>query len=212
VTININDALLKTNQHLSISVAIAVGFNEELTKALPVMIAGFWLLIFRKTKLDVRMWMFFGTIAGLTFGVAEAAFYTPEYILIINQARIPSQAVAAVLDFAERVFVDGFQHAVWAGISGFFIGLALNYRRRRFRIIVLGVSIPVILHALNDWSLGALNSSLLWIFIQAISLFLFIGYTMSATSIEREVRRTPMFRGDSILMEAFWPPEKTGNE
>ena len=147
------------------------------------------------------MWMFLGTIAGLTFGVFEQAFYTSQDILLINQARVSSQAVEAVLAFAERVFVDGFQHAVWAGISAFFIGMAVNYKRRRVLLVLVGVSVPAVLHALNDWSQGAFDS--LWpsIIIQAVSLLLFLGYTISATSIETQVRETPLFRGDSVLME-----------
>jgi RsiW-degrading membrane proteinase PrsW (M82 family) len=203
VTIHINDHLGRANHAFTFSAALGVGFNEEITKALPVLLAGLILLKFRSTKLDVRMWMFLGTIAGLTFGVSEAALYASREIVIINQAQVASQAVGAVLSFAERVFVDGFQHAVWAGISGFFIGMAVNYRRRRIPLIILGVSIPAVLHALNDWSAGAFNSYWVWILIQAVSLFLFLGYTMSAGSIERQVRQTPMFRGESLIMEAY---------
>jgi RsiW-degrading membrane proteinase PrsW (M82 family) len=204
VTININDHLGKAGRPLSFSAAIGVGFNEEITKALPVLLAGLILLKFRSTKLDARMWMWLGTIAGLTFGVAEAALYTSREIVIIHVAQAPNQAVAAILSFAERVFVDGFQHAVWAGIAGFFIGMAVNYRRRRIPLIILGVTIPAFLHALNDWSAGAFNSYWVWILIQAFSLLLFLGYTMSAETIERQVRQTPMFRhGESMIMEAL---------
>jgi RsiW-degrading membrane proteinase PrsW (M82 family) len=203
VTINVNDHLAHAHHPFTFPEALGVGYNEEITKALPILLAGLILLRFRRTKLDARMWMFLGTIAGLTFGVAEAALYTSRDIFVIHQAQAASQAVAAVLAFAERVFVDGFQHAVWAGISGFFIGMAVNYRRRRIPLILLGVTIPAFLHALNDWSLGAFNSYWVWIVIQAFSLLLFLGYTMSAGSIERQVRQTPMFRGDSMLMEAF---------
>jgi RsiW-degrading membrane proteinase PrsW (M82 family) len=203
VTITINDHLGKPGQPLSFPAAIGVGLNEEITKALPILLAGLILLRFRSVKLDVRMWMFLGTIAGLTFGVTEAALYTSQDIVIINHAQVASQAVMAVLSFAERVFVDGFQHAVWAGISAFFIGMAINYPRRRVQLVLFGVSIPVILHALNDWSAGAFNSYWVWIVIQAVSLLLFLGYTMSATSIERQVRQAPMFRGESLIMEAF---------
>jgi RsiW-degrading membrane proteinase PrsW (M82 family) len=203
VTININSHLASPGQNIPLPAAIAVGYNEEITKALPVLLAGLVLLKYRSVKLDVRMWMFLGTISGLTFGVAEQAFYTSQAILAINQAQIPSQAVSAVLLFAERVFVDGFQHAIWAGISGFFIGIALNYPRRRIPLILLGVSFPAILHALNDWVPGAFNSVWAWIVIQAVSLFLFLGYTMSASSIEQQVRQTPAFRGESMIMEAF---------
>ncbi|HUB23406.1 MAG TPA: hypothetical protein VMA97_13495 [Streptosporangiaceae bacterium] len=43
------------------------------------------------------------------------------------------------------------------------------------------------------------------ILIQAVSL-LFLGYTMSASSIERQVRRTPLFRGDSMVMDILPEP------
>src|SRR5262249_44738637 len=56
--------------------ALAVGFNEEITKALPILVAALLLLKVRSVKLDVRMWMFLGTVAGLTFGVREASEYT----------------------------------------------------------------------------------------------------------------------------------------
>ena len=203
VTINVNDRL-----HLSGSIsflpALAVGFNEEITKALPVLLAGLILLRYRKVKLSVRMSMFLGTIAGLTFGIAEQAFYTSNDIIGINQARSNNEAVNAALAFAERIFVDGFQHAVWAGIAGFFIGLALNYPRRRIPLIVLGVTIAAVLHALNDFLAG--SSIWLVIIVQAASLLLFLGYTMSEASIEQQVRDSPLFRGDSLLMQAFRDP------
>lgn len=209
VTITINDHLGTVGQPLSLGASLGVGVNEEFTKALPVLLAGLILRRYRSVKLDVRMWMFLGTIAGLTFGVREAAIYTSRDILIIHQAQYSNQAVVAVLGFAERVFVDGFQHAVWAGISAFFIGMAVNYRRRRGQLIILGITIPIALHTLNDWSAGTSNSYWPPIAVQALSLFLFLGYTMSATSIERRVRTTPMFRGESMLMEAMSQPEET---
>ena len=202
VTVHVNQSLYSPGQSLSPLAAIGVGFNEEITKGLPILVAGLVLLRFRSTKLDVRMWMFLGTVAGLTFGVFEQAFYTSQDILLINQARVSSQAVEAVLAFAERVFVDGLQHAVWAGISAFFIGMAINYRRRRVLLVAVGVAVPAVLHGLNDWSQVAFDSVWPSIIIQAVSLLLFLGYTMSAAAIEQEVRETPLFRGESALMEA----------
>jgi RsiW-degrading membrane proteinase PrsW (M82 family) len=202
VTVHVNQALYSPGQSLSPLAAIGVGFNEEITKGLPILVAGLILLKFRSTKLDVRMWMFLGTVAGLTFGVFEQAFYTSQDIVLINQARVSSEAVEAVLAFAERVFVDGFQHAVWAGISAFFIGMAVNYRRRRVLLVIVGVSVPAVLHGLNDWSQVAFDSVWPSIIIQAVSLLLFLGYTMSAASIEQEVRETPLFRGESAIFPA----------
>ena len=209
VTINLNNRL-NLKGSISFLPALAVGFNEEITKALPVLLAGLILLKYRKVKLSVRMSMFLGTIAGLTFGVAEQAFYTSNDIIGINQARSNDEAVNAALAFAERIFVDGFQHAVWAGIAGFFIGLALNYPRRRIQLIVLGVTIPAVLHALNDFLAG--SSIWLVIIVQAASLLLFLGYTMSEASIEQQVRDSPLFRGDSLVLQAFRDPAEPPRE
>jgi RsiW-degrading membrane proteinase PrsW (M82 family) len=210
VTVNINDQLVNAVQHGNFVAALAVGYNEEITKALPILLAALVLLKFRATKLDVRMWMFLGTISGLTFGILEERLYTEMAIAQVASANVVSQADAGVLDFAFRVFVDGFEHAVWAGVSAFFIGIAINYPRRRWQLILLGVSIVAVLHGLNDWSVSEFNSYWPGILIQAISLLLFIGYTMSASSIERQVRRTPLFRGDSMAMEIISEPKDPG--
>ena len=202
ITININ---LMFNPK-SLVGALAVGFNEEITKALPILVAALGLLKLRSVKLDVRMWMFFGTIAGLTFGVREASQYTTVAIEHIAAAAMHHSANAAVLgalSFAYRVFVDGFQHAIWAGVAAFFIGIAVNYPRRRVQLIVFGVTIAAVLHALNDWYLSNFSSPWPWIVLQALSLLLFLGYTMSAGSIERNVRRSPLFRGESMIMDRF---------
>jgi RsiW-degrading membrane proteinase PrsW (M82 family) len=205
VTIAINDALPIQNG-IGLLSALVIGVNEETTKALPVLLAGLILLKVRKVKLDVRMWMIFGTIAGLTFGVTEQAIYTSTDIVLIAQAHSQNAAVQATLAFAERVFVDGFQHAVWAGISGFFMGLAVNYRKRRFQLIVIGIGTPALLHAANDWLSS--TSPWIWIAIQAASLLLFLGYTMTAASIEDTVRHSNVFRGQSMIMEAIRLPDQ----
>ena len=202
VTIHLNAGL----NPKSFGDALLVGFNEEITKALPILVAALLLLRLRGMKLDVRMWMFLGTVAGLTFGVREASGYTTIAIEHIGAAAVVHSANAAVigaLSFAYRVFVDGFQHAIWAGLSAFFIGIAVNYPRRRVQLIVLGVTMSAVLHALNDWCLSNFSSLWPWIVLQALSLLLFLGYTMSAGSIERNVRRTPLFRGESMIMDRF---------
>ena len=181
-----------------------VGIAEEVTKALPILVAALLLRWVWKITLDVRIWMFLGTLAGLAFGVRESVQYTAGYLSQDNHAG--ALAVPLILTFAQRVFVDGFQHAVWAGIAAFFIGMGVNYRRRRIPLIAFGILLPSVLHGLNDWS-TQLASHWLWIVMEAISLLLFIGYTMSAASIERQVRDTPLFRGDSMIMGAVPPAD-----
>ena len=200
VTLPWEDALDKTaTVHNLLPWIYGVGFAEEVTKALPILVAALLLRWVWKITLDVRIWMFLGTIAGLAFGVRESVLYTSSYLMQGNHKA--GLAVPLILTFAQRVFVDGFQHAVWAGIAAFFIGMGVNYRRRRIPLILFGITLPAVLHGLNDWS-TQLASHWLWIVMEAISLLLFIGYTMSAASIERQVRDTPLFRGDSMIMGA----------
>jgi RsiW-degrading membrane proteinase PrsW (M82 family) len=205
VTIVINDHF--ANPH-TIGGSLVVGYNEEITKALPVLVAAILVLKIAKQKLDPRTWFLMGTVAGLTFGIVEQSIYTPAAIVQIHGAHVASQADIGVLTFAFRVFVDGFQHAVWAGVSGFFVGIAVNYRRRRVPLLLLGISIPAILHALNDYTLTVFSTVWVGVLVQAVSLLLFLGYTLSASAIERRVRRNPNFRGQSIMMERFSEPEQ----
>ncbi len=176
-----------------------VGFAEELTKDLPVLVLAFLLLRTKGTKFDPRMWMFLATLSGLIFGAYEASkVYVPLALVTIARG----QAVG-ILEFTERVFVDGFQHALWAGIAGFFVGLGTNYRRQRIPLWIFGVSLPALLHGLNDWSLSGVFGAddLPWILIQAFSLFLFLGYSASAPLIEGGVRHATIFRGESIYQD-----------
>jgi len=184
-----------------------VGLAEELTKAIPVFVVGYLLLKVFHRKLDSRKWMFLATISGLMFGVSEAAGYVSQALAGISRG---APIVMSVQEFAERVFVDGFQHAVWAGIAGLFIGLGLNYRRQRIPLWIFAILVPSVLHGLNDWSLsgyfGFTNSTIgtnpaPWLAIQVASVLIFLAYTVSAASIERQVRHTPLFRGESILMD-----------
>jgi RsiW-degrading membrane proteinase PrsW (M82 family) len=205
VTIHINNHFANTHNMLG---SLVVGYNEEITKALPVLIAAILLLKIRKQKLDPRTWFLMGTVAGLTFGVVEQSIYTPAALIQIHGAHAVSEADVGALSFAFRVFVDGFQHAVWAGVSGFFVGMAVNYRRRRIPLLLVGISIPAILHALNDYSLTVFSTVWVGVLVQALSLLLFLGYTLSASAIERRVRRNPNFRGQSIMMERFSQAEQ----
>src|SRR5262249_49727409 len=68
------------------------------------------------------------------------------------------------------------------------------------------------LHALNDWTLTVFST--VWVtvfFVQGVSLLLFLGYTLSASDIERRGRRNTAFRGQSIIMGRFSQPPPAGS-
>jgi len=197
VTIPIEEHLNLTR--FSFPAALGVGFTEEVSKALPILAIALIIRRFRNARWDVRMWMFLGTISGLAFGVREASSYTAGAVLQINHN--PGLVIVDILQFAFRVFVDGFVHAIWAGISAFFIGMGINYARRRIQLIVAGISVVAVLHGLNDWTLEHTGSAWPAVGIQAFSLLFFLGYTLTAHSIEQRVRRSPIFRGESLLAD-----------
>jgi RsiW-degrading membrane proteinase PrsW (M82 family) len=180
--------------------ALGVGINEELTKALPIAIAAFLLLRLRGTRLDVRTWMLAGTFSGLVFGVLEAVLYVNNNSGVINTRSGPL-VVTSVYQFADRIFADGFDHAMWAAISAFFIGLAVKYGRRRWQLIGFGLLIAAVLHGANDWTDSYFHNLWPQILVQLVSVTLFSAYMMSAQSIERAVRRSPQFRGRSLLLD-----------
>jgi hypothetical protein len=117
--------------------------------------------------------MFLGTISGLTFGVLEDRLYTELAIAQVANAHAVSQADAGVLDFAFRVFVDGFEYAILGRGIRIFIGIAINCPRRRWQFILLGISMVAVLNGLNDWSVSSFSSYWPEILIQAVSLLLF---------------------------------------
>ncbi len=198
VTLPWEDKLAPVNtSHNLIQWIYGVGYAEELTKAIPILALAMVLLYGFDKKLDVRMWMLLGTISGLIFGVYEAStVYVPVDVVLIAKS-----GPVFILAFAERVFVDGFEHAIWTAIAAFFIGLGMNYHRQRIPLWIFGISLAAVLHGLNDWSTSEWASLWPWIGIQAFSVFLFLGYTVSAASIERQVRHTPLFRGESIYLD-----------
>ena len=163
-----------------------VGLAEELAKAIPLVVLSYGLLRFRDLRLDARMWMFIGTLSGLTFGAYEAS----QYI---------SSDSSNLLEVTYRLFADGIQHGMWAGIAGFFIGLGTNYRRQRIPLWAFGILIPTILHGLNDWQV--VSGTWWWLAVQLLTVVLFLGYSATAGSIDRSVRSSPIFRGESIIFD-----------
>lgn len=106
----------------------------------PLWLLVFWYLI--KPQEPTRTLIIYGSVISAIV------------LVIFGQASGPGALVEYVLEFAERIFVDGLQHAEWAAITCFFIGLGLNYRRRRAPLIRFGFLMGAWLHATNDWSTG----------------------------------------------------------
>ncbi len=172
---------LKANPSNLLSSIFTVGLPEESAKALAIVVVA--LIIHRKRKLTTRSYMYLGVLSGVTFGVAEAHEYILQYYQQFGQARL-EVSFSLLLD---RIVTDGINHALWAGICGFFIGLAVYHRRWLGALLVLAIGIPSVLHGFGDyfashWGWGQ-------VIVIGISAILFVGYSSSGDQIDRVLGR-----------------------
>jgi len=169
---------------------VAVGFVEELGKLAAV------LLLTKNLVTDrlPRTCAFMGVVSGLSFGTIEAAFYTYRYVLEHQQSsEIPEEAYGMLVFLLMlRWICLPLLHAIWAGISGFFVGLSYQAKDRRWQFVLRGVLIAAVLHGFYD--VGAADSDYSWLTVvsAAVSLSLLIGYLRSEVRMSALVmsRRT----------------------
>ena len=173
-------------------------------------------LIYRfylRQELAPRHYLFLGAVSGLVFGASEVVHYftvngLAEFYLTVQSAlpeiqrlllaghSAPDSVFAVligpvryfVLDFVWRFVTDPITHACWAGLTGYFIGLAASGRHRWYTVSWIGLAAAAILHGLNDWSL--VNGHLLWILVTLVSGILFLGYAKVGSRTDPEVPRT----------------------
>ncbi len=186
-----------------------IGLPEELAKAIPVLAIA--LLYRRRRALEPRDYLFLGAVSGLVFGASEvvryftvngvAEFYLtvqstlPQIDQLLNNGQPPSASIFAaligpvlyfVLDFVWRFVTDPISHACWAGLTGYFIGLAATRRHRWYRVAWIGLAVAAVLHGLNDWT--AVNGHWSWIVVTAVSGILFLGYAKAGS--RHDLRRS----------------------
>jgi len=193
----------------------SVGLPEELAKAIPVLAVAvvYRLWLYRPSgrhELTPNDYLFLGAVSGLVFGASEVVHYftvngLAEFYLTVQSAlpsiqqlilsghSAPDSAFAVligpvryfVLDFVWRFLTDPITHACWAGLTGYFIGLAATGRHKWFAVSWIGLVIAAILHGLNDWS--RVNGQWLWIAVTIVSGILFLGYAKVGSRSHLEV-------------------------
>ena len=196
LAVTLEVALHANNAGLGPSI-YSVGIPEELAKALPVVVVA--LIYHRRHGLEPRDYLFLGAVSGLVFGAAEVVHYftvngvdqfyvivrsaVPVISQLINSGHSAPTSVFAVLigpvryfilDFVWRFLTDPITHACWAGLTGYFIGLAATGRHKWYTVGWIGLAAAAILHGLNDW--GRVNGHPAWILVDLVSGILFLGY------------------------------------
>jgi RsiW-degrading membrane proteinase PrsW (M82 family) len=160
-----------------------VGILEESCKALSV-----YFVLLRPNRLhDPLSGAFYGAMSGLGFAISEGVLYSVRYAmgllteLAARQNGFGDYLLANTIRFVSLPLF----HAIWAGIVGYFLGLAAINPSRRKPIIAIGIAIAAVLH-------GAYNtfaSGLLGIAVMAFSILLFVTYLRESRQIVEMLRQ-----------------------
>lgn len=156
-----------------------VGLLEEICKGIPV-----YLFLYRQDKLTEPLSpAFYGAMSGLGFAIAEGAHYSLIYASDVRggQINITGHVLLTTVRFISLPLI----HAIWAGIVGYFIGLAAINPSRKKPIIFIGVVVAALLHGLYN----TFTSSLIGLGILAFSILLFVTYLRRSKEMVREMRQ-----------------------
>ncbi|HXV07243.1 MAG TPA: PrsW family intramembrane metalloprotease [Burkholderiales bacterium] len=135
--------VLGTDAAMMLAAPISAPIAEETTKALGLALL-FWLL--RAEFDNMRDGLVYGALVGLGFTWLEAALY-------VAKSYVEQGAVSYGWQLGLRYALFGFGgHALFTGIFGACLGLALQTRRRWLRILapILGLGLAVATHMLNN--------------------------------------------------------------
>jgi RsiW-degrading membrane proteinase PrsW (M82 family) len=150
-----------------------IGLPEELAKAVPIVaVALIWRAKWQEQA--PRDYLFLGAVSGLVFGAAEAVHYFIDVLGSLSGNANGILLQGLTIQYIWRFLTDPIDHATWAGITGYFIGLAVTGHTRKYAIGLIGIGIAAVLHGLNDWN--PINSHPTWVLITLISVLLFLGY------------------------------------
>jgi len=167
-----------------IGFVLGVGILEEVCKALPI-----YFFFLRPAKLsDPLTLAFYGTMSGLGFAISEGVVYSVVYAFGLVQGEIDFSAY--VLTNTIRFVCLPLFHAIWAGISGYFLGLAAINPSRQVAIIVIGIAIASVLHGLYDTFAGGL----LGIVVMGFSILLFVAYLQHSQQMIEDLRQAELNR------------------
>jgi RsiW-degrading membrane proteinase PrsW (M82 family) len=157
---------------------LLIGLVEELLKAAPLMFA----FLKRGIPTTPRAAAFLGGVSGLAFGVAEAVQYSLMYSQGNQSGRLNYGSYLAVQLL--RFISSPLQHALWAGVTGYFVGLAAMFPNRSRALLVLAIGGMATIHGLFD----QYSDTWLSVVICLFSLILFVGYSRTADQIVERLR------------------------
>ncbi len=179
----LEDALHSSNGNLFASI-FTIGLPEELAKAIPV-VAVAWIWRKRLHQQTPRDYLFIGAVSGLVFGAVEAERYFTLGLGSLQGNVNGPELQALTISYVWRFLTDPISHACWAGITGYFIGLAITgTHRRHWAVAPVGIGLAAILHGFNDWT--PINPHPAWVVVIVVSVLLFLGYARAGAWVPNE--------------------------
>ena len=158
---------------------LLVGVVEELLKAAPLIFA----FLQRGMPTTPRAAAFLGGVSGLAFGVAEAVQYSFLYSQGQQNGQLNYGSYLAVQLL--RFISSPLLHALWASVTGYFIGLAATFPTRSRALVAMAIGGVATIHGLFD----EFSDSWISIVICLFSLILFVGYSRTADQIMERLQR-----------------------
>ncbi len=174
-----------TNSLLDI---FTIGLPEELAKAIPIVVVAWIWRQYWHTQTP-RDYLFLGAVSGLVFGAAEVVHYFTDVLGSISGNATGRDLQSITIQYVWRFLTDPIDHACWAGITGYFIGLAITGPYRKYSIGLVGIGIAAVLHGLNDWN--PVNSHPAWVLVTLISVLLFLGYARAGAWLPEQAMASP---------------------
>jgi protease PrsW len=140
-------ALTKSENIISqiVGFVFGVGVTEEIIKAIPI----YYILKKSTVPLFPQTAVLYGLLSGIGFGVLEGVDYQTSTNTTLEYSQAFFMNIARLTSLP-------FLHAIWCGISSYFLSFSFLYPKFRKGLMVLSVMIPATLHGLYDvfgWSL-----------------------------------------------------------
>ena len=182
---------LETKLHSNTSSLLdifTIGLPEELAKAIPIVVVA-WIWRHYWHTQTPRDYLFLGAVSGLVFGAAEVVHYFTDVLGSLSGNVNGLVLQDLTIQYIWRFLTDPIDHACWAGITGYFIGLAITGQDRKYSIGLVGIAIAAVLHGLNDWN--PVNSHPAWVLVTLISVLLFLGYARAGAWLPQQAMASP---------------------
>ncbi len=182
---------LETKLHAGTSSLLdvfTIGLPEELAKAIPIVVVAWIWRRYWHTQTP-RDYLFLGAVSGLVFGAAEVVHYFTDVLGSLSGNVNGLVLQDLTIQYIWRFLTDPIDHACWAGITGYFIGLAIVGQDREYWIGLVGIGIAAVLHGLNDWN--PINSHPAWVLVTLVSVLLFLGYARAGAWLPEQAMAAP---------------------